>query len=324
MPTRSPADVENDRIRSITEVGEHGEVFARDDSFAANGISLAAHKLKAPLDLLLAATHSVSEVCLARDIDIMTASDSIPTAMPTHSGASGSLESLPGQVRPPAAASFRLTVMRHDRRKLFDHSLRGAIIAHHIGIRMGLSAAQQEDLLLASLCHDFGEMHTDLEILVQAVLQHHEHLDGNGYPSGETGNSICLLVRIIVVAETFEAIERRCNTQRFDITFQLSRGRLDGTVINALYGLLPERLHSHRAEGSSLQAAALRAGLSPDLLRFLDLESADTQVLDKLILKINELGKRLLEVPHEIDRKVASDAAGHAVAARVVDLVRSD
>lgn len=410
------ADQSPHYVRSIIETGEQSEVIAQDDVFAANGIKLlakgtkinrstwkrlAAHKLKAPLDLLLATTDSVSEISLARDMDLMMASDFILTAMSVRSGDPRSLKSVLGQVKLPAAAAFRLTVMRHDRRRLFDHSLRVAIIAHHIGLRMGLTAAQQEHLLLASLCHDFGEMHTDPEVLasdrtiesaerrfiyvhpitgcvvlqqmegippevLQAVLQHHERLDGSGYPSGENGDKICLLARIIAVAETFEAIERRCSTRRLDITLRLSQGRLDGAVINALYDLLPERLHSPRAETdepdhdlviarinklftgwpplrneiencrhneslqflanriSSLQTAALQAGLSPDLLKFLDLGGDDAEVLHELILTLDELGRRLLDVAHEIDRKLASDVAGKALAAKVLVLVRSD
>lgn len=402
-------------VRSITEVGEQSEVVAQDDIFAANGIlllakgtkinrstwkRLAAHKLRAPLDLLLATADAVSEVSLARDIDIIIASDSILTTMSTRSGDSRSLKSVLGQVKLPAAAAFRLTVMRHDRRRLFDHSLRVAIIAHHIGIRMDLPAAQQEYLLLASLCHDFGEMHTDPELLathrpiqsaerrfiyvhpitgyvvlqqmngipaevMRAVLQHHERLDGSGYPSGDAGDEVCLLARIIAVAETFEAVTRRFDVRRFDITFRLSQGRLDRTVINALYELLPERLQLHGVDANepdhelaktrisnlfrdwpsllseiencrqneslqflsnritSLQTAALQAGLSPDLLKFLDLEGDDAEVLHELTLTLDELGRQLLGVAHEIDRRATADSAVNALVARVLRLVRS-
>jgi HD-GYP domain-containing protein (c-di-GMP phosphodiesterase class II) len=38
------------------------------------------------------------------------------------------------------------------------------------------------------------------------VLQHHERVDGNGYPNGLTGKIICLGARIFAVADAFDAM----------------------------------------------------------------------------------------------------------------------
>ena len=38
-----------------------------------------------------------------------------------------------------------------------------------------------------------------------AVLQHHEHVDGNGYPNKLAGNSICEGAKILAIADAFEA-----------------------------------------------------------------------------------------------------------------------
>ncbi len=38
------------------------------------------------------------------------------------------------------------------------------------------------------------------------VLQHHEHLDGSGYPQGISGSSISLFARIVAVADVFDAV----------------------------------------------------------------------------------------------------------------------
>ena len=40
----------------------------------------------------------------------------------------------------------------------------------------------------------------------QAVLQHHERLDGSGYPDGLAGEAISLDARILAVADTVEAM----------------------------------------------------------------------------------------------------------------------
>jgi HD-GYP domain-containing protein (c-di-GMP phosphodiesterase class II) len=40
----------------------------------------------------------------------------------------------------------------------------------------------------------------------QMILQHHERLDGSGYPAGLTGDDIILEARIITVADVVEAM----------------------------------------------------------------------------------------------------------------------
>jgi HD-GYP domain-containing protein (c-di-GMP phosphodiesterase class II) len=42
--------------------------------------------------------------------------------------------------------------------------------------------------------------------LAQIILQHHERLDGSGYPNGLKGDQILLEARIIAVADTVEAM----------------------------------------------------------------------------------------------------------------------
>ncbi len=42
--------------------------------------------------------------------------------------------------------------------------------------------------------------------IAQVIAQHHERIDGSGYPSGLSGENILLEARIIGVADVFEAI----------------------------------------------------------------------------------------------------------------------
>jgi HD-GYP domain-containing protein (c-di-GMP phosphodiesterase class II) len=45
-----------------------------------------------------------------------------------------------------------------------------------------------------------------LKPVAEIVLQHHERLDGSGYPRGLHGNQILLEARIIAVADVVEAM----------------------------------------------------------------------------------------------------------------------
>ncbi|MCK9356254.1 MAG: PAS domain S-box protein [Dehalococcoidia bacterium] len=120
------------------------------------------------------------------------------------------------------------------------HQRRVANLACAIARRMGLDEDAIEGLRLAGLIHDIGKVRVPAEILgstrrltpaefelikvhpttgfevlsgidfpwpiAQAVHQHHERLDGSGYPRGLTGPDIIVEARIMAVADVVEAI----------------------------------------------------------------------------------------------------------------------
>lgn len=120
------------------------------------------------------------------------------------------------------------------------HQRRVARLACAIAKEMGLSEEQIERLRMAALIHDIGKISvprgilckpdrltrdefalvkdhplvasdvlkgTDLpESVIQIVLEHHERLDGSGYPEGLSGGEISLEARILAVADVVEAM----------------------------------------------------------------------------------------------------------------------
>jgi response regulator RpfG family c-di-GMP phosphodiesterase len=120
------------------------------------------------------------------------------------------------------------------------HQQRVADLAMAIGGEMGLSDHEIIGLNLAGIVHDVGKIKVPAEILskpgrlnnlefsiiqqhpqvgydilkeidfpwpiAQIVLQHHERLDGSGYPQGLAGEGILLGARIISVADVIEAM----------------------------------------------------------------------------------------------------------------------
>ncbi len=120
------------------------------------------------------------------------------------------------------------------------HQQRVAQLAQAIAARMGLAPERTEMVRMAALVHDIGKIaipvelltkpgqlaahefelirtHTTVghEILCEAHLhqaiadiarQHHERLDGSGYPDGLEGTAIRREARIIAVADTVEAM----------------------------------------------------------------------------------------------------------------------
>ena len=120
------------------------------------------------------------------------------------------------------------------------HQQRVGQLAEAIAVEMGLSQAQAEGIRFGSMIHDIGKIGVPAEILskpsrltplelqlvqtharsgyeivkgiefpwpvAQMILQHHERLDGSGYPAGLKGNDILLEARVIAVADTVEAM----------------------------------------------------------------------------------------------------------------------
>ena len=120
------------------------------------------------------------------------------------------------------------------------HQKRVALISAAIAEKLGLDNEQIEALYMAAMVHDLGKVAvpaeiltkpsrlTDLEMkmvqghaesgyqilkdipfpypIAEMVYQHHERLDGSGYPRALKGDAICLEARILAVADTIEAM----------------------------------------------------------------------------------------------------------------------
>jgi HD-GYP domain-containing protein (c-di-GMP phosphodiesterase class II) len=120
------------------------------------------------------------------------------------------------------------------------HQRRVADIAVLIGKKMGLSEDRLQGLHMAGMVHDIGKVAIPAEILTKptaltdlerkmvqghvesgyqilkdvpftwpiadVVRQHHERIDGSGYPLGLTGDQILLESKILAVADTIEAM----------------------------------------------------------------------------------------------------------------------
>jgi len=120
------------------------------------------------------------------------------------------------------------------------HQRRVAELAVAIGRELGLDEERPESLRIASTIHDIGKIYVPAEILsrpgrlsavefeivkshaqvdydivkgvdfpwpvAETILQHHERLDGSGYPQGLKSGQIILEVRILAVANVIEAM----------------------------------------------------------------------------------------------------------------------
>lgn len=123
----------------------------------------------------------------------------------------------------------------------FKHSVDVATMAMVIGQNLSLTQDELRELGIAGLLHDLGKSQIPLEVLnkpgrldenefqlmkqhslfgfkilkeknqfseaiMKGVLQHHEKMNGQGYPLGTSGNMIHKYARIISVADVYDAL----------------------------------------------------------------------------------------------------------------------
>ncbi|MBF0343113.1 MAG: PAS domain S-box protein [Nitrospirae bacterium] len=121
-----------------------------------------------------------------------------------------------------------------------SHQRRVADLSRSIATELGLSQQQIEGVRIAATIHDIGKINVPSEILskpgrlrehelniirehsqtgydilkgidftypvAQIILQHHERLNGSGYPNGLMGDEIYIEAKIITVADVVEAM----------------------------------------------------------------------------------------------------------------------
>ena len=159
----------------------------------------------------------------------------------------------------------------------FKHSVDVAMISMIIAKKHGLSKDEVREIGVAGLLHDMGKSCIAPEILnkpgklteeefqlmkrhpldgyrileqrggfskpvLAGVLQHHEKMDGSGYPMGVTGDKIHLFGRLIAVADIFDALVTKrpykdAFPMREAVEMSMSMtGELDIHAINSFIG----------------------------------------------------------------------------------------
>lgn len=200
---------------------------------------LVRHKLILPLDHCLTVENAVDGEELVASARALQDSHVLLGEM-GRQVPSLDLAAIVGDVPLPPPLAFKLTLIRVQRPELLRHSLRVALISLYLGSRLKLGQDDLRQLAMAALFHDVGVLHIDARFLesgyrmdpsqrrhlyahpvtgylilqafndyppavAAAVLEHHERLDGSGYPRGIRGEQLGRLGRILAVAEVADS-----------------------------------------------------------------------------------------------------------------------
>ena len=160
-----------------------------------------------------------------------------------------------------------------------SHQRRVADLSERIAVELGLDTVTRDDLVISSKVHDIGKISVPSEItskpaaltrleaeimrghvaaghgvlcqaklphsIAETVFQHHERLDGSGYPRGLSGTDLIPTARILCVADVFEAMTshrpyRPAYSESEALEFlQAHRGAwYDRDVVNACHSVM--------------------------------------------------------------------------------------
>ena len=203
--------------------------------------TIIASRLTRPIDLLVRSMRAVSAGELHHRAAVVSR-DEIGYLARTFNEMTASLEEKTAALEETTFASMEALARAIDARdaSTFGHSARVAAISVEIAEGMTLSSKDREALRRSALLHDIGKIGVEDKVLrkpgplsdteaddmrehprigydmlkglrflqpsLPGVLYHHERWDGAGYPTGLTGTAIPLLVRILAVADVFDAL----------------------------------------------------------------------------------------------------------------------
>lgn len=237
---------------------------------------LVSHRLSAPLDECLDSEPSVDASVLQACAEALIDGSAFFAAMAPPGRVRRMMLEAIGAIPLPRPIGFQLTLLRDDRPDLFEHSTRAMLACGHL---VAAGGAPLHDITMASaagLLHDLGMLHIDpallapgqrlsgderrplyahpltASLLVQrfhvyprevarAVLEHHERLDGSGYPRRLAGEALSPLGRVLSLAELVTALfdgQRRHAAQRVSLALRMNPQRYDAALVRSIHHLL--------------------------------------------------------------------------------------
>ncbi|MFY3382857.1 HD-GYP domain-containing protein [Paracidovorax sp. MALMAid1276] len=261
---------------------------------------LVQHKLREPIDRHLSIDNPVDVPALVAAASALAEQDALCALLADALGSTGRLLAPLRSLALPPSMACKLTVMREQRPQLFQHSLQMMAVAIYLGIKSGLGERDCSALAAAALLHDLGVLYMDpvwddpghkvvgpqrkhlaahpisAMLMIRdmqayppsvavAVLEHHERMDGSGYPRGLSGADITPLGRILLLAEVVAAFYEKYEdmpAQRLSLVLRLNHRKFPSALVSHILPLLREEV----ARDSALLPLGSDASQQIDLL----------------------------------------------------------
>ncbi len=235
------------------------------------------HQLSAPLEESVGTEPSVTGAVLRQLATELIARQPIFARMTAQAPLRDRLLRAIENVPLPRAVAFQLTLMHELQPDLFRRAVAGALVATWLGEPDTATLQDLAQLAAAAVLRDLGMLHIDPVLLqppapltaehrrqlyahpllsamvlerhldfsrpaIRAVLEHHEALDGSGYPRHLTGEAVSPWGRALGAAELLAAQHalpaHRLET-RLSMQLRVGQRRLDPAFIRRLQALIP-------------------------------------------------------------------------------------
>jgi HD-GYP domain-containing protein (c-di-GMP phosphodiesterase class II) len=236
------------------------------------------HTLRGPIDGHLAVENAVDAAAIEAMARAQCAGDPLPMQLAQALGGAQRLLAPLRSLPLPQPLAFKLTVMRERRPALLAHSVRMMLVALYLGVRSGWGERECVPLAAAALLHDIGVLHMDpvwgdpeqkitgagrkhlvahpvTAMLIvraqqayprsvsEAVLEHHERMDGTGYPRSLAGDRISPMGRILLLAEVAAAFFEKYTdqpAQRLSLMLRLNHRKFPAALVALMMPLLAD------------------------------------------------------------------------------------
>ncbi len=280
---------------------------------------LLAHRLSGPLDESLGSDAPVTGAQLREAAEAAMARQPFFGLMGPPGRVRGMLLQAIEAIPLPAPVAFHLTLARETRPAIFDHGILMALLCAHLVREGGAPIHDMTVAATAGLLHDLGMLHIDAGLfdadkrlsadalrplyahpvtssmliarfheyptsVARAMLEHHELLDGSGYPRGLVGDAISPLGRLLSLCEVVTAMfdgDRERPDQRVSLLLRVSPRRFDAALVPSIHRLLRALPPVEENVGATLAESVERLRALADLLtRWHATVAATTPTLD--------------------------------------------
>ncbi len=237
------------------------------------------HKLRKPLEACLMVDGGVNnDNLLAEARRIAETNRPILQVLCLASGKGASPFDILGGLRLGNAMSMMLTIIERGGNAALTHAIAVSLISFSLANKCGVSRDVQESIMLAGLLHDIGELYIAPEFLnpkrqlrpnewhhivvhpkisqmlitelggfpplvAQAAADHHERLNGTGYPRQLSGQAFAMPGQILSVAEMISGIflEQTRALERAELALKVIPGEHAPVLVSAISGALRGR-----------------------------------------------------------------------------------
>ncbi|KQP39012.1 hypothetical protein ASF44_11360 [Pseudorhodoferax sp. Leaf274] len=256
------------------------------------------HQLAAPLEDALQAQDSINGKALRGAAERLIERRPLLAYLLQHAGQQAQLLDALEAIPLPVPVAFQLSVARDVHPALFQYSVCTSIVAGWLVLRPGMVRYDVIMPMAAGLLQDLGMMHIDPVLLqpkgeitseqrrqlyshplvsalllerhheyprelIRAVREHHELLDGSGYPAHLAGDKVSPWGRVVSLAQVMSALlrpGRGLSALRLSLLLRTNRHQFDPAlgdrVLNALRGMANENVPASATELASLEPVA--------------------------------------------------------------------